>query len=29
MQKLAEEAGIDWYEVWPDLESVEVFKHGE
>ena len=25
MQKKAEEQGIDWYEVWPDLEDVEVY----
>ena len=24
MQKRAEEQGIDWYEVWPDLEEVVV-----
>ena len=25
MQKRAEEQGIDWYEVWPDLEDVVVY----
>ena len=25
MQKKAEEQGIDWYEVWPDLEDVVVY----
>ncbi len=25
MQEKADEAGIDWYEIWPDLEGVEVF----
>ena len=29
MQKLAEEAGIDWYEVWPELESAKKFTRGE
>ena len=24
MQKKAEKEGIDWYEIWPDLEEVEV-----
>ena len=26
MQKKAEEAGIDWYEIWPDLETIVVEK---
>ena len=25
MQKRAEEQGIDWYEIWPDLEDVVVY----
>lgn len=25
MQKKAEEQGIDWYEIWPDLEDVVVY----
>ncbi|MCM1535769.1 MAG: hypothetical protein NC126_07610 [Clostridium sp.] len=25
IQKAADEAGIDWYEYWPDLETVEVY----
>ena len=25
MQEKADEAGIDWYEIWPDLEGIEVF----
>ncbi len=25
MQEKAEEASIDWYKIWPDLEGVEVF----
>ncbi|MCM1327184.1 MAG: hypothetical protein NC094_11285 [Bacteroidales bacterium] len=25
IQKAADEAGIDWYEYWPDLEAVEVY----
>ena len=29
MQKLAEEAGIDWYEVWPELESAESYTRGD
>lgn len=29
MQTLAEEAGIDWYEVWPELESAKKFTRGE
>ena len=28
LQKKAEEEGIDWYEVWPDLETVEVIETG-
>lgn len=28
MQKLAEEAGIDWYKAWPNLESAEVYSWG-
>ncbi len=24
MQKKAEEQGIDWYEIWPDLEDVVI-----
>lgn len=24
-QRKADEAGIDWYEYWPDLESIETF----
>ena len=26
MKKQAEKAGIDWYEIWPDLEEVEVIE---
>lgn len=25
IQKAADEAGIDWYEYWPELEKVEVY----
>lgn len=25
MQEKAEEEGIDWYEIWPDLEDIEIF----
>ncbi len=25
MQEKADEEGIDWYEIWPDLEGVEIF----
>ncbi len=28
IQKVADEAGIDWYEYWPDLEKVEVYSSG-
>ena len=28
IQKKADEAGIDWYEYWPDLEKVEVYSSG-
>lgn len=27
MQEKAEEEGIDWYEIWPDLEDIEIFIH--
>ncbi|MCM1535770.1 MAG: hypothetical protein NC126_07615 [Clostridium sp.] len=29
IQKAADEAGIDWYEYWPDLETVEVYSSGD
>lgn len=28
IQKNADEAGIDWYEYWPDLEKVEMYSSG-
>ncbi len=29
MQQLAEETGIDWYEVWPELKSAKKYTRGE